>query len=691
MRVLSVDHGRAGHFIKVGWKNAFEHLGHRFTLASDVAAAHGILNEQPFDLAILVINELEDPMVDRLIDRAVGVIVWAQMFCDEADGRTLRYWKTEIDNIPTQDIRKLERLRDAGLLHFVFTQLSDRNVERFYYNYPRKLGIKPVALPLACDTFVYYEPGEFNPEFEFDIAFVGGWWTSKGENLNKYILPLVEKYRCAVYGNEPWPFSFYRGQINTDDVKYLLKQSKISPCIHEPIAVAHGFDVNERPFKVLGCGGFPICDGVREVFDFFGPDEIVYTESLDDYLEKVDYYIQHPERRLPIIERGKRRVLQEHTYIHRVQKILANLNLSQDRSLARSPYPISAAVQRGNGSHPPASPVAVTRPRSKRVLYVAMKYDYGNKYRGLSFEEKNFHDALRRYPGIEVIPFDFMTLSQRYGVARMSEMLVDTVIKEKPDLLFSVLYNETADPTHESIHYITYHTNTLTCLWMCDDHWRFEDWSQYWAPHFSYVVTTASSALPKYERLGYKHKVIKSQWACNHHLYVPYDIPQDNDVTFIGQPHSNRHGIIEYLKSKGIHAAVYGWGWKAYPRIPFNEMVRMFSRTKINLNLSNSSTNTAQQIKGRNFEVPGCRGFLLTGNADNLEEYYVPGEEVVVYEDLEDLVEKIRYYLNNDRQRKEISERGYRRTIHEHTWWHRFNRIFSQVGLIGSERSNFAR
>lgn len=304
--------------------------------------------------------------------------------------------------------------------------------------------------------------------------------------------------------------------------------------------------------------------------------------------------------------------------------------------------------------------------------------------RGWSFEEKNFHDPLRRYTGVAVRHFDFMALSQKHGVARMSEMLVQTVQKEKPDLLFGVFFDEPADPSKEAMNYITNHTDTITCLWMCDDHWRFEKYSQHWAPHVRYIVTTAAGALLKYHALGMGHKVIKSQYACNHHMYFPHDAPQDLEVTFVGQPHSNRQEIIEYLKRANLRLNVYGWGWKEYPRIPFYEMVRLFSRSAVNLNLSNASANSSQQIKGRNFEIPGCRAFLLTGPAENMEEYYEPEKEIVIFNDSPEMVEKIRYYLAHEDERRRIAARSYQRTLSEHTWKHRFYVIFKQMGFTAN-------
>ena len=87
------------------------------------------------------------------------------------------------------------------------------------------------------------------------------------------------------------------------------------------------------------------------------------------------------------------------------------------------------------------------------------------------------------------------------------------------------------------------------------------------------------------------------------------------------------------------------------------------------------------QIKGRNFEVPGCGGFTLTGRAENLEDYYRDGKEVVIFEDADDLVRKVQYYLDHDDERAAIAQSGYDRTMHEHTYIHRFNEIFDCIGL----------
>jgi len=359
-----------------------------------------------------------------------------------------------------------------------------------------------------------------------------------------------------------------------------------------------------------------------------------------------------------------------------------------------------------------------------------MKYDYGKPEQGYSFEHYNFYHSLL-HMGHDIVYFDFMTMMQKQGRDWMNRRLLEIVRTKKPDLLFCVLFANELDQA--VIREISENTDTITLNWFCDDHWRFDNFSRYWAPCFNWVVTTAKSALPKYENLGYRN-VIKSQWACNHFLYRKMDLPLEYDVTFVGQPHGNRRQILKALRDAGIDVRVWGSGW-ASGRLSQEEMIRAFNRSRVNLNLPKASTpiltsearpsdlvrrwlsrslNTVpfgsqlktmgkswlsairdfaptmktadrskypDQIKARNFEIPGCGGFLLTGRAEDLENYYEVGKDIVCFEDADDLIEKSRYYLRNEDERAAIAQAGYRRTLREHTYVHRFTEIFRRLGL----------
>jgi spore maturation protein CgeB len=356
-----------------------------------------------------------------------------------------------------------------------------------------------------------------------------------------------------------------------------------------------------------------------------------------------------------------------------------------------------------------------------KILYVAMRYDYGRPEQGLSFEHTNFYDSLAA-EGHELVYFDFMELLGKLGRQEMNRRLLETARTEQADLMFTVLFTDELDPA--VVRLISQETSTVTLNWFCDDHWRFESFSSGWAPCFDWVVTTAASAVPKYERLGYRN-AIKSQWGCNVNLYRRLDEPLLYDVSFVGQPHGNRREIIEALRAEGISVHTWGRGWDE-GRVSQDDLIRIFNQSKINLNLANASSGDpvpglnrrlrsvagrtiralpygsqaieharargrspldwssgwyADQIKGRNFEVPGCGGFLLTGRAEELERYYDPGREIAVFDGFADLLAQVRHFLGHEHERLAIAEAGYRRTLAEHTYRHRFESIFAPMGL----------
>ena len=325
----------------------------------------------------------------------------------------------------------------------------------------------------------------------------------------------------------------------------------------------------------------------------------------------------------------------------------------------------------------------------KKVLYVGMRADYGNPARGISFEERNFHDPLIHYPDLAVTSFDYYAIGEDLGKQGMSNALLDKVFEIRPDLLFFVGFDDERDPSREVMARITHETDTATMLWICDDHWKFDKYSSTWAPCLDWIVSTDPDSMPKYSTIGMRDRAILSQWAVNHRLYHPIKTGQDIDISFVGQPHGERRNIIEYLERKGFRIRVFGHGWgERGKRLPFHEMIRIFSRSKINLNLNNSSNHASLQIKGRNFEVPGCHAFLLTHRAPHLDRYFEFESEIATFDSEEEMVEKIRYYLMHEDERRGIATRGYARSMKEHCWTHRFRAIFARIGLFKGSAKN---
>jgi spore maturation protein CgeB len=319
--------------------------------------------------------------------------------------------------------------------------------------------------------------------------------------------------------------------------------------------------------------------------------------------------------------------------------------------------------------------------RKPRILYLGMQYDYGVTERGTSFEHDNFYPALKDWDRTkELIHFDFVALGKQHGIAKMSDMLLEAVYQHAPDVVFAIFFDQNHDPRREALSKISRTTPTKTIGWFCDSHWRYESFDKPWTEHLDFSVTTSASAYNQYIRDGLGAKVIKSQWAAAPGYRRISEVIRDIDVSFVGQPHGDRRQVIDNLRRGGIRVEVFGTGWGK--RLTFDEMIATFNRSKINLNLSNASDARFKQIKGRNFEVPGCGGFLLTELAENLADYYVPGKEIGIYSSTSDMSDAIRHYLANDQEREAVAAAAYQRTMSEHTYAIRFNSIFSRAGLV---------
>ena len=197
------------------------------------------------------------------------------------------------------------------------------------HGYWMEHGIPVLPNMLAADIFDYTD-GKHLPEFDCDLCFIGGYWEYKAQNLDRYILKLCEnyKYRIKIFGNAHWPVAQYCGPISTNLVKHALASATICPQIHEPHSNVFGFDMSERTFKLLANKCFCISDYVAGLDMLFG-DDIVLVKTPEEFQERIDYFLEHPEDRQGYINRGYEKVMTEHTYFHRARDIFQNLRLSE--------------------------------------------------------------------------------------------------------------------------------------------------------------------------------------------------------------------------------------------------------------------------------------------------------------------------------------------------------------------------
>jgi hypothetical protein len=81
--------------------------------------------------------------------------------------------------------------------------------------------------------------------------------------------------------------------------------------------------LNMRHFEVTAAGGFMLCYDQPEIEEHFevGKECAVFRDEVD-LMDKIAYYLSHPDERAEIALAGQRRTLSTHLYSHRLQSLL---------------------------------------------------------------------------------------------------------------------------------------------------------------------------------------------------------------------------------------------------------------------------------------------------------------------------------------------------------------------------------
>ena len=58
------------------------------------------------------------------------------------------------------------------------------------------------------------------------------------------------------------------------------------------------------------------------------------------------------------------------------------------------------------------------------------------------------------------------------------------------------------------------------------------------------------------------------------------------------------------------------------------------------------------------------------------QEYFIPGEDFIYYESIDDATEKAAYFLTHENERKEIAHNAFEKIAASHTFHHRVQTMF---------------
>jgi spore maturation protein CgeB len=283
------------------------------------------------------------------------------------------------------------------------------------------------------------------------------------------------------------------------------------------------------------------------------------------------------------------------------------------------------------------------------------------------------------------------------------------------DLFFSYFYSANVEP--EAIREIGA-AGVPTLNWFCNASYQFRLVSEI-APAFNWCLVPERFRLEDYRKIG--ATPIYCQEAANPNVYRPYDLGRTFDVTFVGQRYGDRPMFLTALNESGVDVRAWGPNWNnpvAAPplwrsaagtvkrlalrrskvsdsRFPLErcgpplsdiDYVQMYSRSKISLGFTKVAEGipgptSIKQVRLRDFEAPMSGAFYVVERCEELEDFFEPDKEIVVFDDAIELIEKVEYYLRHASERERIRVAGMERARRDHTWESRFRRVFAEIGV----------
>lgn len=166
-----------------------------------------------------------------------------------------------------------------------------------------------------------YYPGLYHPlnkKKVHDFGFIGQFDDSvirKDTTRRRILNHLCTKYRGFVSDNCRGPFT-----------NQVYNESKIMP---ERTIFAN---IGTRLFEVIGSGGFCLlnrfpCNNGLDLLGMDGRHFMTYDESLDDFMDKFQYYLKNEDERESIAKSGQKHFSEHHTYKHRIERIFKDFKI----------------------------------------------------------------------------------------------------------------------------------------------------------------------------------------------------------------------------------------------------------------------------------------------------------------------------------------------------------------------------
>ncbi len=249
----------------------------------------------------------------------------------------------------------------------------------------------------------------------------------------------------------------------------------------------------------------------------------------------------------------------------------------------------------------------------------------------------------------------------------------------KPDFVFlakDIGYNSVVEELSKKV---------LTAMWNFDVRNDINIFLNANGPMYKYChlkFTIGKGNLGKYVAAGIKNVYWLSEglspiWHKTEALNTTDITEYSADTAFAGSElimHEGRHEILEILRANIPR-------FKHWTNVFNREHNKMCQCTKVNIGHS-GWPNVALSMSARDYRIMGAGGFLLTNHVEGIEDWFEVGKMCDTYRSPGECLEKIRYYLEHEDERKVIAEYG-QKVVHEkHKFSDRLKEVIEKVKIF---------
>lgn len=321
-------------------------------------------------------------------------------------------------------------------------------------------------------------------------------------------------------------------------------------------------------------------------------------------------------------------------------------------------------------------------------------------HRAEAFMSPDFYSAFTALENIQ-IPVERQYYLENSFLQVVSQAILAKVEAFEPDLVLGMAQ---APLTHQALKRLR-KDNIPTAMWFMEDHRLFTYWKSF-APYYDYfAVIQKDPLLAELTELGVTAFYLPLAALPQVHLPLELSSAEKHrfgaDISFMGSGYPNRREAFRELTR--LNFKIWGTEWEndhllaplvqqGGTRISPEDAVKIYNASKINLNL-HSSINPETLVTGgdfvnpRTFELAACRAFQLVDERTLLPELF-NADELATFSSMDDLKEKIDYYLSHEDERMALARRGQERVLKDHTYQ---QRMASLLDFIRAHRSDWPK